>query len=47
MSEISVGGTLRLLIQVICSILVSLPVTARNGGERNEINRFIPGTIPV
>jgi len=47
MSEIPVGGTLRLLIQVICLILLSLPAASQTGGERNEIKRFIPGTIPV
>ena len=49
MSEIPVGGTLRLLIQVICITFLSLPVQvqAQAGGGRNDISRFIPGTIPV
>ncbi len=47
MSEIPVGKTLRLLIQVICIISLSLPARAQAGGGGNDINRFIPGTIPV
>ena len=47
MSEITVGGTLRLLIQVICLILLSPPAGAQTGERRNEITRFIPGAIPV
>ncbi len=43
------GGTLKLLIQVICITFLSLPVQvqAQAGGGRNDISRFIPGTIPV
>ena len=47
MSEIPVGGTLRLLIQVICLAILSPPVHSQAGGGMNDINRFIPGTIPV
>ncbi|MHC1733308.1 MAG: hypothetical protein AB9888_14925 [Bacteroidales bacterium] len=47
MSEIPVGVTLRLLIQFICLILLSLPAVAQRGEGRNEIKRFIPGAIPV
>ncbi len=47
MSEIPVGGTLRLLIQVICITLLSLPAHSQAAEGRNDINRFIPGTIPV
>ena len=47
MSEIPVGGTLRLLIQFICLILLSPQAGAQTGEGRNEINRFIPGAIPV
>ncbi len=47
MSEIPVGGTLRLLIQFICLILLSPTTGAQTGKGRNEINRFIPGAIPV
>ncbi|MDX9729442.1 MAG: hypothetical protein RBT50_09275 [Bacteroidales bacterium] len=47
MSEIPVGGTLRLLIQFICLTLLSPQAGAQTGEGRNEIKRFIPGAIPV
>ncbi|MCU0459814.1 MAG: hypothetical protein MUE37_12095, partial [Bacteroidales bacterium] len=47
MPDIPVWGALRLLIHVICLTLLSLPAIAQTAFNRNEINRFIPGTIPV
>ncbi|HNT94017.1 MAG TPA: hypothetical protein PLK17_03530 [Bacteroidales bacterium] len=47
MSVISPGGTLRLLFLVICLIFVSPAVSGQAGGNRSDIRRFIPGTIPV
>lgn len=47
MSDIPVGGALRLLIHVICITLVSMPANAQATDNRNEITRFIPGIIPV